>query len=319
MGGVKNNSDLTSITATLNSLLEQFFRLCPSRNIPALSSILEDISKIHKCSTAIHPLTKYSSLFMKIVLQLFKLGNIARKRLTDGKHRVISKIKDLVYDLCLLQTTFSGSDLVQLNCKLLVLYCLQFLRKYVTVSQITDKEIALYVHSVNSFIIKNGISFPGQLKDNIRFDLFKYLLSVAGTIVDSSITVSTATILSPASNIERTNEFPCHLSYSVDLEAETENLVSRDLAVRVNYPGKTTQICQNTGGSEGQLQNYYQNTVFLGTAHSWSHPGTISLSLVIQHSFSDEELALSRLHESDNIWLEISQPVQLKIHPKIPR
>ena len=129
---------------------------------------------------------------MKIVLQLFKLGNIARKRLTDGKHRVISKIKDLVYDLCLLQTTFSGSDLVQLNCKLLVLYCLQFLRKYVTISQITDKEIALYVHSVNSFIIKNGISFPGQLKDNVRFDLFKYLLS-SGTIVDSSIIVSTAT------------------------------------------------------------------------------------------------------------------------------
>lgn len=313
--GIKNSSDITSISTTLNSLLKQFFKLCPTQNLPAMTNILEDIAKIQKCSTIIHPLTKYSSLLIRIILQLFKLRNISRKRLSDGRHRVLSKIKDLVYDLCLIQNAFSGSDLVQLNSKLVTLYCLQFLKKYVPICQISDKEFTLYVNSTNSFIQNNSISLPIELKDNVRFDLFKYLLSL-DCIVDSTLRISTATILSPSSNTDRINEFPSHLSYSIHVEAETENVSPENLAVKVKYPGDKVTVCQPA--LECALQNYYENTIFVGS-QSWSDPGLINVSLVSPYNFSEEELAFKRLCDSDKVWLDVSEPVELKIHPKIPR
>ena len=307
------SANIDSITSSLNLILKQFLNLCKSgAHIAAMTKTLENIEKIQKCSTRIHPQTKYASLLVNILLQLSKLRNIDRKRMADGHHRVMSKIKNIVCDLCLFQTCFRGSDQIVFLGKLLKFYFIQFLHQHIAIKVITDKDIARYRDHILSFAGENNLPVPTQIRDDRNFNLLQYMHS-QDTLVTSDTTHSRATILSPQSNTERVNEFPSHLSYSVEIEAETHHVEPQNLAVKVRYPGFREVVCQPV--VQNHLQDYYQNTVFVGGV-SWSDPGLIQVSLVTEYNFEEYEECLAKLYGEEKVWLEISDSVQLKIHPR---
>ena len=277
-----------------------------------MTKTLENIEKIHKCSARIHPQTKYASLLVTILLQLFKLRNIDRKRMANGHHRIMSKIRDIVRDLCLFQTCFRGSDQIVLLGKLLKFYFIQFLHEHIAVKVVSEGDISLYRDHILKFCSEHNLSVPDHIRDERHFNLLQYMYS-QDSLVNSDITHTRATILSPQSNTERVNEFPSHLSYSVEIEAETQNVESQNLAVKVRYPGFREVVCQPV--VQNHLQDYYQNTVFVGGV-SWSDPGLIEVSLVTEYRFEEHEGALAGLYGEEKVWLEISDSVQLKIHPR---
>ena len=90
----------------------------------------------------------------------------------------------------------------------------------------------------------------------------------------------------------------------------------QNLAVKIRYPGSREAVCQPL--VQSHLKDYYQNTVFVG-GPSWSDPGIIDVTLVNCYKFEDHELCLRKAYESDRVWLDISEAVQLKIHPRLPK
>ena len=309
-------TDFSSITTSLNSIVKQFLILCQcGRNVTSMNKTLEDIAKIQKCSSKIHSQTKYASLMVSILLQLFKLLAIDRKRLADGHRRVLCKIKSLVYDLCLLENTYSGSANVSLIAKLIKYYCLQFLKKHISGSEVSDKELSAYRKHLIDFSASSNTSLPPQIIKSQHFNLFLYLSSLE-TIISPDIQHSTATILSPQTNTDRIHEFPSHLSHSIQVEAETEHCDPNTLAVNLRYPGDRDVICQPA--LQNQLSNYYQITVFVGSS-SWSDPGIIDVGIVSDCLFGEHEVGFQRLHGNERIWLGVSENVQIKVHPRIPR
>ena len=310
-------TDFGSITQSLNDVLKQFINLCKSGgSLLTLNKTLEDILKIQKCSSLIHPQTKYASLLVNILIKLFKLKNIERKRLNNGNHRVLSKINDLINDVCLFQCCFQGSPEIMLVGKLVKLYMIQFLYEHISFSNVTEKDMDKYRDHVISFANSHSLELPLQISEERHFNLLHYFLHTPRLIVSSDITHSTATILSPVTNTDRINEFPSHLSFSVAVEAETQHVAPQDLAVRVRYPGSVDVVCQPV--VESQLQDYYQNTVFMG-ASAWSHPGLIELSVVCCYEFQEHESCLSEIYGCEHVWLGLSEAVQLKIHPRLPK
>lgn len=227
----------------------------------------------------------------------------------------MSKVKDIVCDLCLFQTCFSGSEHIILLGKLLKFYFIQFLHKHITIKVVSEQDVARYREHVISFCNENNVSVPVQIKEDRNFNLLQYLHSLH-SIVSSDITHTRATILSPQSNTERVNEFPSHLSYSVEVEAETDHVEPGNLAVKVRYPGFREVVCQPA--VQNNLEGYYQNTVFVGGL-SWSDPGVIGVSIVTEYRFGEHESCLAGLYGGDKAWLEISESVQLKIHPRPPK
>lgn len=311
------SSSIDSIISSLNLILKQFFNLCRNGgNLAAMTKTLENIEKIQKCSNRIKPQTKYASLLVNILLQLFKLKNLDRKRMANGHHRVLSKIKDVVYDLCLFETCFKGSKQTTLLAKLLKFYFIQFLNEHMILKVTTEKDLAAYRDHLLTFSTETSTSLPSQIMDDRHFNMFQFMRS-RENMVNSDITHSRATILSPQTNTERVNEFPAHLSYSVTLEAETRHVATQNLAVKVVYPGSREVVCQPE--VQSQLADYYQSTVFMGGRAGWSDPGMVQLSLVTDYSFPEHEHCLAVLWGQERVWLEISDNVELKIHPRPAR
>ena len=307
------STDIDSITSSLNLILKQFLNLCKSgAHIASMTKTLENIEKIQKCSARVHPQTKYASLLVKILLQLFKLRNLDRKRMANGHQRVMTKARDIVYDLCLFQVCFKGSDQILLLAKLLKFYFIQFLHEHIAVKVITEKDISLFRDNILKFCSDQNLPVPTQIQEERHFNLLQYLHHQE-YLVSPDITHSRANILSPQSNTERINEFPSHLSYAVEIEAETHHTEPQNLAVKVRYPGFREVVCQPV--LQNLLQDYYQNTVFVGGV-SWSDPGLIQVSLVTDYRFQEHEQCLVGLCGVEKVWLEISESVQLKIHPR---
>ena len=257
-------------------MVNQFLLLCRegNNNPDVLTRTLESIDKIQKCSAKIRGQTRYAASLVELLIKLYNLKAMSRRRMSDGQSRIHTKLRELIKDSCTFQTCFRGSADIILTGKLVHFYVVQFLNEHVPVSHVTKEDIALYRSDLQSFASSQFLPLPTSLLNNRRFNLIQYLLTLDSSLIPHTIQHTSATIISPTNNTERVNEFPSHLSYCVNLEAETTQIDnSTSLAVKINYPGNRIEICQSSR-DEYHIPDYFHCNVFIG-GKAWSDPGIV--------------------------------------------
>ena len=300
---------------SLNTLLHRFVKLSRSQDFKVLQKITDDIMKIRRLSSAIRCQSSYLISVLNIFLKLFKLRFYIIRSEAPCSDRIKVKVSEVIADLCQLGCLFRGGQ-TEVISLLMNFYTIQFFMLYVPDAQVTDKELETFRSHVIEKLKSSGITVPSTILDGKRFNIFRWLESQSSAI-SADITMSTATVLSPTSNTEHVHEFPSHLSLSLHLEAETTNITPREIAVKIVYPGSRISFYQPH--VDCTLQDYYESSVSVGE-QSWSNPGLLRISLVLPHSLKlESDTIFRRLYGKDKVWVDVSDVVMLKIHPKTPR
>lgn len=125
-----------------------------------------------------------------------KLKSVERKRSADGNHRLLSKIKDLIYDVSSLISCFSGSHQTAFTAVLVQFYLLQFLHENVSVGEVSEKEVMVCRDHVITCARKCGVDTPTEIAEERHFNLIRYLLA-STRLVTSELIHSNASIVSP--------------------------------------------------------------------------------------------------------------------------
>ena len=309
-------ADLTNITTTLNTILKQFFSQAVVRNFQDVPVLLRDIEKISKCSAALRAQTRYAALIIETIVQTHRLQNNSSP----------SRLESVISNLCFLDKCFHNTRHTLMLSKYLKLYFLCFLYSNVPKLKVTESDIVSYVEFTSSCAQSNNVTLPNSIRNflsssDVQTAANQYLTTcfdslLTNTLIDNNLQISSGTIVAPVTNLDRINEFPCHLTYKITVEAETNGLNLSEVGVKVSFPGDTHTINQSSYKSTKQCDStYYQSEVFVGNG-AWSDPGTISVCLVLRYSVEEE--VFRRLLERAVVWLAVSEEVSMRVYPRVP-
>eukprot|EP00116_Pleurobrachia_bachei_P009213 sb/3469475/ len=219
-----------------------------------------------------------------------------RKRTVNGKEKLQKVVLEFVRKVLKFGHVFVENEQLV---SLVKYYVLQFLHRHIPSAGVTEEEMGRFESTVISSKPSSLMEFLSNTK-----------------LVKPDMTHRSATILSPQTNTDRVLKFPFHLSHVIDVEAETVQCDPAHLAVKVTYPGGTEEVCQPV--TECHLKDYYQSQIFL-SGPAWSVPGCVRVTVVSECQLGESDAVFKRLLGEEKVWVEVSDSVELKIHPSVPR